>query len=102
MWSFARTAAEFGAGNYEEAVRWARKTREVMPEFPGNLRYLASSLGHLNRVDEARDVVSQLLKVTPHDSLRLVRELLPSARPERMERFVEGLRKAGLPEQPAT
>jgi adenylate cyclase len=98
MWSFARTAAEFGAGHYEDAVEWAKITAALMPEFPGNWRYLASSLAHLDRLDEAEAATSQLLAIMPHDNLRLVRAVLPSVRHERMERFVEGLRKAGLPE----
>ena len=42
--------------------------------------------------------MQNLLRVMPHDNLRLVRAALPSVRAERMERFVDGLRKAGLPE----
>jgi TolB-like protein/cytochrome c-type biogenesis protein CcmH/NrfG len=98
MWSFARSCAEFGVGNYEQAVQWARLATDVMPDFPGAWRYLAASLGHLDRLEEARAAVHHLLAVLPHDNLRRVRTGLHSVRPERMERFVEGLRKAGLPE----
>jgi hypothetical protein len=34
----------------------------------------------------------------PNESLRLVRAALPSANPDRIERFIDGLRKAGVPE----
>lgn len=98
MWSFARACAEFGVGNYEQAVEWARLATDAMPEFPGAWRYLVSSLGHLNRLEEARAAIHRLLDVLPHDNLRRVRAGLPSIRPERMEQFVDGLRKAGLPE----
>ncbi len=98
MWSFARACAEFGAENYEETIDWARITTRAMPEFPGAWRYLASSLGHLGRLDEARTAVQQLLRVMPHDNLRMVQARLPAFRSERLARFVEGLRKAGLPE----
>ncbi len=98
MWSFARSSAEFGLANYDEAAKWARLATEVMPEFPGAWRYLASSLGHLERLEEAHEAARQLLRVLPHENLRMVREGLPGVLPERMDRFVEGLRKAGLPE----
>tara|TARA_B100000315_G_C14056020_1_gene354075 strand:- start:214 stop:510 length:297 start_codon:yes stop_codon:yes gene_type:complete len=98
MWSFARTCTEFGIEHYEEAVACAKKTAEGMPDFPGNLRYLAASLGHLGQRDEARETIAQLLAVTPKDNLQLIRANFPSVQPERMERFAEGLCKAGLPE----
>jgi adenylate cyclase len=98
MWSFARTCAEFGAGHYAQSAEWARMTVDAMPDFPGAWRYLAAGLGQLDRSEEARVAIQQLLRVMPHDNLRMVREVLPSVRPERMAQFLDGLRKAGLPE----
>ena len=97
MWSFALACAEFGAGNYQQTVDWAKIATSVMPEFPGAWRYLAASLGHLDRLDDARAATQQLLHIMPHDNLKIVRAHLPSAKPKRMEQFIEGLRKAGLP-----
>jgi adenylate cyclase len=96
--SFAHTGVEFGAGRYEQCVEWARKTIEVTPEFPAAWRYLAGSLALLDRTEEARAAKDQLLRLMPHESLRLVRAALPSVNRDRMERFVEGMRKAGVPE----
>lgn len=98
MWSFARACAEFGAGNYERALEYARQTTEAMPRFPGGWRYVVSSLGHLGRLDEAHMARDQLLQATPGESLNLVRSVLPNLQSERMERLIAGLRKAGLPE----
>jgi len=98
MWSFARSSAEFGLGHYEQAAEWAKLATDVMPEFPGAWRYLASSLGHLNRLEEAQVAARELLKVLPHDNIRVVREGLPSIDQDRIDRFVEGLGKAGIPE----
>ena len=98
MWSFARSSAEFGVGNYEEAARWAKLATDVLPEFPGAWRYLASSLGHLDRLTEARAAADELLRVLPSENLRMVREGLPGNIPERIDSFVDGLRMAGLPE----
>jgi hypothetical protein len=47
---------------------------------------------------EAQEAKDQLLRVMPHENLRLVRAALPSVDPDRMERFADGLRKAGVPE----
>jgi len=94
MWSFALSCAEFGAGNYENAVEWAKAAISVMPDFPGAWRYLASSLGHLNRKSEARVAVNGLLHISPHDNLELINARLPSVRKARLAQFVDGLRKA--------
>ncbi len=98
MWSFALACAEFGAENYTESVKWAKLATSAMREFPGAWRYLAASLGHLDRLEEARAAVAQLLRVMPHDNLQAVHARLPAVHPARMEQFVDGLRKAGLPE----
>ena len=96
--SFAYAGAEFGAGHYEQSVEWARKTIEVTPEFPGGYRYLAGSLAFLGRMEVARVAKDQLLRLMPHENFRLVRAALPSVNRDRMERFVDGMRKAGVPE----
>ena len=98
MWCFARTVAELGYEHHEEAVRWAKLTIETMPDFPGVWRCLAASLAHLGRLDEARAAVRQLLSISPRDSLRQISAAFPAKYPERLEIFVGGLRKAGLPE----
>jgi hypothetical protein len=49
-------------------------------------------------MEEARAAKEQLLWVMPHENLRLVRAALPSVDEDRMGRFEDGLRKAGVPE----
>jgi TolB-like protein/Flp pilus assembly protein TadD len=96
--NLSRACAEFGAGNYEQARDWAKRTTEVTPDFMAGWRYLAASLAYLGQLDEARAAKDQLLRVMPNDSLSYLRKSFPSASPERVEQLVEGLRKAGLPE----
>ncbi len=94
----ALAVAEFGAGNYERAAEWAKKTTEGSPNFPGGWRYLLASLAHLDRAEEARAAKDQLLRLSPDENLRRIRAAIPAAQPARMDRWVEGLRKAGIPE----
>jgi adenylate cyclase len=96
--NFAHTCTEFGAGRYESCIEWAGKTLQSTPEFPAPWRYLTASLAHLDRMDEARVAKDRLVELMPYENLKLVRAALPSENLDRMERFVEGLRKAGLPE----
>lgn len=54
MWGIAQTAANFGAGNYEQSAEWAKRAVETTPEWPAAWRYLTASLSHLGRIEEAR------------------------------------------------
>jgi Flp pilus assembly protein TadD len=95
--SFARSVAEFGAARYESAADWARKVTEGTPDMPSGWRYLAASLGQIDRLDEARSAVDQLLKMNAHDSIantRAIHGRLPLASAEFSDRVVDGLRKA--------
>jgi tetratricopeptide (TPR) repeat protein len=65
--------------------------------FPGHLR-LASLLGLAGRLDEATAAVSEVLRINPRFTLAHADGFYPSSDPQRLERFVEGLQKAGLPE----
>ena len=98
MGALAHACAEFGAGRYEQAMEWAKKTTEITPDFPGGWRYLAASLALTGRLEEARAAKDQLLRVSPHDHLGVIRAAMPSDIPDRKERIIDGLRKAGLPE----
>jgi len=97
-WCIARMSAAFGAGQYDQAVDWAKKMISASREDPGAWRYLTASLALLGREDEARAAKDELLRLMPGESLRWIREVLPSDNADRIERFVDGLRKAGVPE----
>ena len=49
-------------------------------------------------LDEARKIVAHLRQIDPQTSILHLKELFPYRRPEDMERMIEGLRLAGLPE----
>ena len=90
--------AHYGNGNYEEAVKWARLSAAENPTFTSNLRMLITSLSALDRLDEARDVASTLLKLEPDFRLSVYeRTRQPFRQPEIKVRLMEHLRRAGLP-----
>lgn len=91
--------AHYGSGNYDEAVKWARLSAAENPTFTSNLRMLITSLAALDRLDEARDVASTLLKLEPDFRLSVYeRTRQPFQQPEIKVRLMEHLRRAGLPE----
>jgi len=87
------------AERYEEAVEFAGHAREANPEFPDIYAVLASAYGHLGNTEAARGELDQLLLRMPGLTLSDERLLRPFARTADRERFLDGLRKAGLPER---
>ena len=96
----AMTWAHFAAGRYEQAVDWAEQSLERHPH-RNELAYrgLAASYGQLGRLDEARAAVEQQLRIDPELSLAKVRSQNRATNSDFLERWLEGLRKAGLPEE---
>ena len=89
--------AHFVAGRYSDAARWARKTIHRKPSYPMGHALLASSLAHLNQLEEAKEAVENYLEIIPKARISGFRQL-PLKYPENLQRLQEGLRKAGLPE----
>jgi len=98
FWIMGRAAAAFVASKYDEGVHWGRRLTETFPDFALGWRVLATSYAHSGRLDDAHAAVEQLLHLVPHDNVRQVARAIPTYRSEDLERFLEGLRNAGLPE----
>ncbi len=84
---------------YQEAVESARQSiRE--PRAAGYWPYavLASSLGNLDQLEEARSAVADALQQKPDLSLSYLELTLPTKPPGELQPYLDGLRKAGLPE----
>jgi tetratricopeptide (TPR) repeat protein len=89
--------AALTAERYEEAVDFATQAREANAEFPDIYAVLASANGHLGRKPEARESLDQLMHRMPNLTASDKRLSRPFARAADRERFLDGLRKAGLP-----
>jgi len=87
------------SGDYEDAVRWARKTIQN-PRSRGYWPHavLAAALAHLSFMDEARAAVAATLEAKPDLTLAYLTETLPPKEPRGIDPYLDGLRKAGLPE----
>jgi hypothetical protein len=57
---------------------------------------LAVILSELERTEEARREIAEILRINPQFSLANVRERIPYKDPAALERMVTGLQKAGL------
>ena len=81
-------------GRYEEALAEMKRMKE--PPFK-SYRTLAAIYAQLDRMEEARNAVSEVLKHEPEYSLRKERAW-PFKNSEDLEHLLDGYRKAGLPE----
>ena len=90
--------AHYAAGRYAEAAHYATEALRLRPGFHGPQRLRCASLAQAGRVDEARSFLATLRREQPQLSMDWIRANAPFQTPELMERYVEGMRKAGLNE----
>jgi adenylate cyclase len=84
------------AGHYEKAAALLRQRIVLVPETDFSRSALASALGHLGEVDEARRVWAELKKINPKYSFSEHFSRLPFKKEDDVRRIAEGLAKAGL------
>jgi adenylate cyclase len=84
-------------GQYDRAIDNLTRCLAKDPEFYPALTHLASVYGQLGKTNEAEAAVARLLQVDPETSLETEKEWR-YADEAFMQRFLDGLRKAGLPE----
>jgi adenylate cyclase len=98
IWHISKGWAALAAERYEAAVEFSERAREANPEFPDIYAVLASAYGHLGNTAVAHAALDQLLHRMPGLTASDERLVRPFARPADRGLFLEGLRKAGLPE----
>jgi adenylate cyclase len=89
--------AHFSLGQYEAAATHLLERISRNPDTDASRMLLASSYGHLGRLDDARATWNELLKVNVSFSLEQRSRVLPYKNPSDFQRIVDGLAKAGLP-----
>jgi adenylate cyclase len=81
---------------HDNAVDAAQYLVRSFPEYPPSYRWLAAAFGQLGCVEGAKEAVEKAMAMT---SPPFVRERAAWYRPEDHAHLLEGLRKAGLPEE---
>ena len=97
IWHLAKGWAALVAERYNEAVEFTEQAREANPEFPDVYAVLASANGQLGRGAAASSAFDELSRRMPGLTASDERLSRPFARAADRERFLEGLRKAGMP-----
>jgi TolB-like protein len=100
MWAYlaSKAIALVLLGRHEEAIVLSQRSqRQATSAIFSHLAEI-SALGHLGRGDEARDAIGRARQKMPAVSIAYVDQTLPITDPHCRQTFLEGLRKAGLPE----
>ncbi|MES0031764.1 BTAD domain-containing putative transcriptional regulator [Mesorhizobium sp. M0040] len=98
-WQFNTGLAHFCAGHYDDAVAWAGKSLRHQPNYVSAMRVVAAGHALAGRLTEAQQMMARLCEFDPSLRLSNLAEVLPPFyRPDDRSRYIEGLRKAGLPD----
>jgi TolB-like protein len=92
----AIAVAHYTARRFAEAVDRSREAQRLRPGFQGSRRLLCASLAQTGRLHEARGLLATVRREQPELSIAWIRANVPYQKPELMELFLEGMRKAGL------
>jgi len=86
--------------NYDRAVAILRRGASATPDFIGLYGLLAVTYAEMDRMEEARAAVAEMLRINPEFSVEeLASRNLEGLDPESAERFLAAARKAGIPER---
>jgi DNA-binding SARP family transcriptional activator len=99
MYSSSKCLAHSFARQYKEAATWGRRLVRESPNFTNGIKQLLVPLGHLGEAVEAREYTRRLLELEPEFTIGSYRRRRPFKNPEDREEFVEGLIKAGVPDE---
>ncbi|GGC82380.1 adenylate/guanylate cyclase domain-containing protein [Chelatococcus reniformis] len=86
------------AERFDEALEWTSRALRARPTFAPALRFHAVALAEVGRLNEARDAVARLLVLEPGLTASSLRRRAPVPDARLMGIYLEGLRRAGLPD----
>ncbi|TMV09578.1 hypothetical protein FGK63_00460 [Ruegeria sediminis] len=98
FWRGGYGIGAYVSGRYETCLENARIGLKEAPGYASLLRQEAAALGMLGRQDEARASVARLLEKMPGLTISQVRQIVPVRYEDDQDKWLEGLRRAGLPE----
>jgi TolA-binding protein len=91
----------FMRGEYREAAEYAREAQQLGPHLQTAPLLLAAALARSGQVDEARAVITELLKRNPNAKASDVEKILRMNRNERYlevrKRWIDTLHELGMP-----
>ena len=100
-WTHWLAIGHYFARDYSAALEAADRVIRLRPDKPEGYRWKAAALAQLDRVDEAKKALQRAIEISPAN-VHFYKRTPPwyRRRPADYARFLEGLRKAGLPDEP--
>jgi len=101
-WAFYsyRALAHLFRHEFAEAATWARRSSQIPKALYWAHAHLASALGHGGDKSQIETALADLRRVKPGFSVQFARQrLFYLKRAEQLDLYLDGLRKAGVPEQ---
>jgi hypothetical protein len=98
IWHTVGAWSHLHAERFPEAIACARQAIEFNPAFPDSHAILAAAAAHLGQTVEAQAGLAGFVQLLAGLTLSDPRLIRPFRRSADRERFLAGLRKAGLPE----
>ena len=90
--------ANFHLKRYDEAAKPIEVVVARNPQFAIGHQWLAAAYGQMGRIEDAQWEAAELQTLVPDFSLSAERARAPYKRQEDLDLYIEGLRKAGVPE----
>jgi TolB-like protein/DNA-binding winged helix-turn-helix (wHTH) protein/Tfp pilus assembly protein PilF len=94
-------AAEYMLGNYKEAISQAQKAVDLRPDYSQGYSRLAAAAAQMGDMEKARAALAEFRRLQPDYTVSTFRKESQSGHADFLayrERFLEGLRLAGLPD----
>ncbi len=96
LWNLGH--ADWLTGRLEEAIVALKRAVVRNPDWMPAHAYLCVVYSELDRIDEAGAECAEVRRLSPGATVEDVEQRLPYQEPATLERFLDGLRKAGLPQ----
>jgi TolB-like protein len=97
-WYSGKGIGAFIAGDYQDVLDVTTACIREFPDLPTAYRQRAAAFAMLDRLEDAREAVSGLLRLLPDATVSKVARAVPIKSPEAHERWLNALRTAGLPD----
>jgi TolB-like protein/class 3 adenylate cyclase/Flp pilus assembly protein TadD len=99
IWHLCKGWAALLSERHQEAIEFTTEAAEANPEFPDVHAVLAAAHGHLGNSGPAHAALAEFLRRTPALTASDERLNRPFGTGAQREHFLQGLRKAGLPDR---
>jgi TolB-like protein/class 3 adenylate cyclase/Tfp pilus assembly protein PilF len=88
-------------GRYWEALEAGEESRKRNPDEMFSHILLAGTYSELGRDEDARSSAAEVLRINPNFTLEWMAKMVPWKNKDDVNRLIEDLRKAGIPEHPS-